>query len=139
LWDEFFKPRYKRIFDAVHAAGWQVWMHSCGKVNEIIDSLIDIGVDVLNLQQPRALGIEEIGRRFAGRVCFSTLCDIQHTLPFASDEDVRKEAKLLIDHWATKEGGLFICDYGDGRAIGVSAERKKLMFEAFREFDPWKS
>ena len=81
LWDAF-KPRYKRIFDAAHAAGWHVWMHSCGKVNAILESLIDIGLDVINLQQPRALGIEEIGSQFRGRICFESLCDIQHTLPF---------------------------------------------------------
>ena len=42
--------------------GWHVWMHSCGKVNDIIERLIEIGLDGINLQQPRALGIEEIGR-----------------------------------------------------------------------------
>jgi uroporphyrinogen decarboxylase len=68
LWDQFFKPRYKRIFDAAHQAGWHVWMHTCGKVNAIIEGLIEIGLDVINLQQPRALGIEEIGARFRGRI-----------------------------------------------------------------------
>ena len=43
LWQEFFKPRYQRLFDACHQAGWHVWMHSCGKVNDIIGYLIDIG------------------------------------------------------------------------------------------------
>ena len=62
LWDEFFKPRYKVLFDAIHAAGWHIWMHSCGKVNDYIEGLIEIGLDAINLQQPRALGIEEIGR-----------------------------------------------------------------------------
>jgi hypothetical protein len=42
LWREFFKPRYKKIFDACKSAGWHVWMHSCGKVNEILGDLIDM-------------------------------------------------------------------------------------------------
>jgi len=66
LWREFFKPRYKRIFDAIHKAGWHVWMHSCGKVNDILGDLCEIGCNVADLQQPRALGIEEVGKRFAG-------------------------------------------------------------------------
>jgi len=138
LWREFFKPRYRRIFDACHAAGWDVWMHSCGKVNEIIGDLIGIGCNVMNLQQPRALGIEEVGRDFAGRMCFSSLCDIQHTLPFKSAEEVRAEAKLLLDCWATDDGGFVLSDYGDGEAIGVSDETKRVMFDAFMEFDRWK-
>ena len=65
LWCSFFQPRYARVFEAAHARGWDVWMHSCGKVNAIIEPLIEIQLDVINLQQPRALGIEEIGQQFA--------------------------------------------------------------------------
>jgi uroporphyrinogen decarboxylase len=131
LWTEFFRPRYKRIFDAIHAAGWHVWMHSCGKINAILGELIEIGVDVINLQQPRALGIEEIGSRFRGRICFESLCDIQHTLPFKGAGEIREEARLLLEHWACPEGGFILSDYGDGRAIGVPIEKKRLMLDAF--------
>lgn len=135
LWHEFFKPRYKRIFDAAHAAGWHVRMHSCGKVNEMIEGLIEIGLDTINLQQPCALGIEEIGERFAGRICFESLCDIQHTLPFRSPEDIRAEAELLLERWATPEGGFILSDYGDPRAIGVATETKQIMLDAFLAAD----
>jgi len=138
LWDEFFKLRYKKVFDAAKKAGWHLWMHSCGKINGIIESLIEIGIDVLNLQQPRALGIEEIGGKFAGRVCFSTTCDIQHTLPFKSDEDISEEAKLLIDCWGTDEGGLILSEYGDGKAIGVPVNKRNIMYDAFMKYDRWK-
>ena len=138
LWDEFFRPRYKRIFDACHEAGWHVWMHSCGRVNTIIESLIEIGLDVINLQQPRALGIEEIGRRFRGRICFESLCDIQHTLPFKGADEIREEARLLLEHWAAPDGGFVLSDYGDGQAIGVELEKKQIMLDAFLEADPWR-
>jgi hypothetical protein len=138
LWDDFFKPRYKRLFDAMHARGWHVWMHSCGKIDAYIDSLIEIGVNVLNLQQPRVFGsIEQFGRRFAGRVCLESLCDIQHTLPFASDDAIREEARLLTQHWGTPEGGFVLSDYGDGQAIGVPLERKQVMLDAFLAADRW--
>ena len=138
LWDDFFKPRYKRLFDACHAAGWHVWMHSCGKVNEIIDSLIEVGLDVINLQQPRALGIEEIGERFRGRICFSSLCDIQATLPRGDEHAIREEAQRLIDHWSTDAGGFILSDYGDGAAIGAPIAIKRMMLEAFRAADRWR-
>lgn len=137
-WDAFFKPRYKRIFDEIKAAGWHVWMHSCGKVNGILESLIEIGVDVLNLQQPRALGIEAVGRQFAGRVCFSSTCDIQHTLPFKGEKEITEEARLLMEHWGTDRGGFILSEYGDGRAIGVPDSKKKIMLDAFRQYDRWR-
>ena len=138
MWCDFFQPRYARIFDAAHDQGWDVRMHTCGKVNEVIEPLIEIGLDTINLQQPRALGIEEIGRRFAGRVCFESLCDIQATLPFKGIEEIRAEARLLLEHWATPKGGFILSDYGDGDAIGVPLWKKEAMLEAFQEFDPFK-
>ena len=138
FWDDFFKPRYKRIFDAAHRAGWHVWMHTCGKVNALVENLIEIGLDVINLQQPRALGIEEMGRQFRGRICFESVCDIQHTLPFRSPDEIRDEARLLLEHWAAPGGGFILSDYGDGAAIGVPIEKKQVMLDAFLEADPWK-
>ena len=138
LFDAFFKPRYRRLFDAMHAQGWHVWMHSCGKVDAYIDSLIEAGVDVLNLQQPRVFGaFEAFGHRFAGRVCFESLCDIQHTLPFEGDDAIREEARALLRHWATPRGGFILSDYGDGQAIGVPIEKKQVMLQAFLAADPW--
>jgi len=138
LWDEFFKPRYQRLFRAMHEAGWHVWMHSCGKMDAYIEGLIEIGVNVLNLQQPRVFGLEAFGQRFAGRVCFSSLCDIQHTLPFKDEAEIRQEAELLLKYWAVPEGGFILSDYGDGEAIGVPIEKKRAMLDAFIKADPWR-
>ena len=138
LWDAFFKPRYQRLFAAAKGHGWYVMMHSCGHVNAIIDSLIDIGLDVINLQQPRALGIAEVGRRFRGRICFLSLCDIQHTLPFKGRDEITAEAELLLQHWAAPQGGFILGDYGDPNAIGVSLEKERWMLEAFQAADPWR-
>jgi|SRR5450759_532326 uroporphyrinogen decarboxylase len=139
LWDSFFKPRYKRIFDAIHQAGWFVWMHSCGQISGIVDGLIEIGVDVLNLQQPRVFGLEGFGQRFAGKVAFESLCDIQQTLPFKGKKEIEEEARLLIKHWSTQQGGFILGDYGDGEAIGVSLEVKQWMYDAFQSADRWKT
>jgi hypothetical protein len=137
FWQSFFAPRYKKMFDVAHGFGWDVHMHSCGKVNDLIEPLIAIGLDSINLQQPRALGIEEIGRRYRGRICFESLCDIQHTLPFRDAAAIREEAALLLQHWSTPAGGFILSDYGDGEAIGVPLEKKQIMLDAFRELDPW--
>ncbi len=135
LWMDFFYPRYKRLFDAMHSYGFDVWVHSCGKVNEIIEGYIRAGVDVVNLQQPRALGIEEIGRRYHGRIAFESLCDIQATLPTGDKSKIDEDVEALMTHWAGPEGGLIFSDYGDGEAIGVyDLETKRYMY---RRFSDW--
>jgi hypothetical protein len=137
LFNEFVRPRYEKIFGACKNAGWHVWLHSCGKINKLISDLIDVGVDVLNLQQPTVLGIEEIGLRFAGKVCFQSLCDIQKTLPFEGGDAIVREARSLIEHWSTDTGGFILGDYGDGEAINVPLEKKRIMFNAFLDADRW--
>ena len=132
LWMDFFYPRYKKIFDAMHAAGCDVWVHSCGKVNEIIEGYIRAGVNVVNLQQPRALDISEIGRRYSGRIAFSSLADIQKSLPSGDRRMIDEDAEQLMRHWATPEGGFILSDYGDSDAIGVKdLSTKRYMYDQF--------
>ncbi len=131
LWREFFLPRYTKLFTAMHAGGQDVWVHSCGKVNEIIQGFIDAGVDAMNLQQPRALGIEEIGRRYQGKLAFESLSDIQATLPSGDSSRIEADAHDLAHNWMLPTGGFIFSDYGDGRAIGVEPKAKITMYNAF--------
>jgi len=138
LWRKFFFPRYQKLFGVIHECGWHVWMHSCGKINRFIPGLIEAGVDVLNMQQPRTNGIDEVGRLFAGRICFETLCDIQKTLPAGNRAEILAEAEHLLGAWGTRDGGFILGDYGDHVAIGAAPEIKDFMFQAFRRLDPYK-
>jgi hypothetical protein len=131
LWYDFFFPRYKRLFDAMHEGGQDVWVHSCGKVNEVIGGFIAAGADSVNLQQPRALGIEEIGSRYRGRITFESLSDIQASLPTGDMSKIVADSRQLEQHWMKREGGFVFSDYGDGQAIGAPIEAKRAMYRAF--------
>jgi len=136
MFEDFFLKRYRQMVQKVHDCGWHFMLHSCGKINDFVPYFIDLGVDVLNMQQPRAYGIEALGSRFAGQVCFLTTADIQATMPSGDPEKIRDEVRLLIDHWAKPEGGFIVFNYGFHEAIGTTAEATELMF---REFDRLKS
>jgi hypothetical protein len=131
IFDRFFADRYKALFGAIHDHGWHVHLHSCGRVNDLAPRLIEAGVDVLNLQQPRAYGLVEFGERFRGKVCFLATVDIQKTLPRGIEREVREEVRLLLEHWSTPAGGLIVFNYGDSTALGVPAEMKQVMFDEF--------
>ncbi|MBS3752790.1 MAG: hypothetical protein KGY46_05305 [Anaerolineales bacterium] len=137
VWREIFKPRYQSVFEAVHSAGWHVWLHSDGHINAIIEDLLELDVDVLNLQQPLVNGIDEIGKRFAGRVCFESTCDIQKTLPFGSPDEIRKESRQLLDKWATSKGGFILSVYENTDDLQLPKENVALMVEIFLKHDPW--
>lgn len=128
---EFFKPAYRRWFDEIKALGMHPWMHSCGKINDVLEELIDCGLEVINSQQPNTVGIDEISRRFRGRICFESIVDTQSTLPRGSYDDIRRQAADLVEKWGTSAGGFIASDYNDAAAIGVTDDRRLVMFEAF--------
>ncbi len=133
LFREFFKPRYKKWFDEIMALGCHTWMHSCGKINELVEELIDAGLEVVNSQQPNVVGIEDMSRRYRGRICFESIVDTQSTLPRGTYDEIRQQARDLLDGWATPQGGFIVSDYNDAEAIGVTYDRRLVMFEAFAE------
>jgi len=135
---EFFFDRYKQLFDSIHSHGWHVILHSCGRINDFVPFFIDAGADVMNMQQPRSYGIQELGNDFAGRVCFLSTVDIQATLPGGNADEVRAEAGELVQYWSKPEGGFIVFNYGDSEGIGTSDGITEIMFNAFYELkDYW--
>ncbi|NLG27700.1 MAG: hypothetical protein GX557_07290, partial [Chloroflexi bacterium] len=51
-WREFLQPHYAAQARLVHSLGMDYLLHSCGDVWDIIPDLIDLGFDLLNLEQP---------------------------------------------------------------------------------------
>ena len=47
-WQRMYKPYLKKVVDAVHGLGMYYEHHSCGKVAELFDDFVDIGVDATN-------------------------------------------------------------------------------------------
>lgn len=131
IFKEFFFKKYQQLFQAIHGHGWHVILHSCGRVNDFVPLFIEAGADVLNMQQPRAYGIKELGKSFAGKVCFLTTVDIQATLPQGNPEAVRAEARELVENWSTPEGGFIVFNYGDSEGIGTTDSMAEIMFKEF--------
>lgn len=69
MWRKLFKPLYKDYCDLIHSAGKFAFMHSDGHIFDIYEDLIEVGVDAIN-SQLFCMDIEEIGRRFKGRITF---------------------------------------------------------------------
>ncbi len=133
LFDHFFLERYRTLVGRYHEHGYHFILHSCGRINDLVEKFIEAGVDVMNMQQPRAYGIDEIGERYAGRMTFLATCDIQSTLPSNNVEAIRNEAFELVEKWGTPKGGLIVFNYGDPEGINVKDEMSEVMFGAFVE------
>ena len=96
LWNKFIQPRVKRMYDAAHAHGKHVLIHSCGKVEELFDALIEAGLNCFNPFQPEVMDIHKILPAYRGRLAFFGGLSMQKTLPFGTVEDVRNESRDLL-------------------------------------------
>jgi len=137
MFEDFFLERYRTLVGAVHDHGWHYMQHSCGKINDFVPYFIDVGVDVMNMMQPQTYGIEEIGRRFAGKICFLATADYQKTLPEGNPDKIRTEVRQLVRSWSTRDGGLVVFNIGDPSKMGITTEAMEAMFRAFAEMACW--
>ena len=90
---EFLLPLMKHMMNLTRENGSHVFTHSDGAVRPIIGDLIATGTEVLNPIQWRCAGMEREGlkRDFGAKIVFHGGMDNQHTVPFGSVDDVRRE------------------------------------------------
>ncbi|MFN2284148.1 MAG: uroporphyrinogen decarboxylase family protein [Anaerolineae bacterium] len=106
--EALFAPKFEAMFALAHRYGARTMMHCCGSVRQLIPRFIEMGLDVLDVVQVSAAGMDirelhaEYGRdlAFAGSMC------VQSTLPFGTVDDVRREVELRLDLF--KDGGLIL-------------------------------
>jgi len=133
-WREIFKPRYARIIRAAHDAGMHYIWHCCGFILDIIPDMIEIGVDVLQLDQPRILGVDRLADEFGGKICFWNPVDIQwSTGEGVTDEDAAAEVRHMVEQLGRFRGGFMARQYRLPRDIGMSPERHQAIYKAFME------
>ena len=98
-WRELIAPHHERLNRRVHQLGSRVMYHSCGSVRPFIPDLMDIGIDVLDVLQFSADGMdpEEIKSSFGDELCFHGGVDVQGLLPFGTEEEVSTAVRQLIE------------------------------------------
>lgn len=96
LWHEFIFPALEKMYGTVREAGKKVFIHSCGDVDELFDSLYEAGVNCFNPFQPEVMEIFSLMKKFKGRLTFHGGLSTQKTLPFGTVEDVENESQKLL-------------------------------------------
>jgi hypothetical protein len=134
LWREMFKPSFKALCSRAHSRNMYVIMHSCGYIYEILEDLLEIGVNVFQLDQPTLMGIDRIAPIFHKRAALFSPVNIQVTLPTGDRELIVKEARDLVRKFFHDGGGFIAKDYGDYATIMVKNEWACWMRDAFIKY-----
>lgn len=96
MWRQFIKPHLKRMYSVAKEAGKYVTIHCCGKVDELFDDLIEIGLDCFNPFQPEVMDVFALMKKYKGRLAFHGGLSTQQTLPYGTVEDVERETTKLL-------------------------------------------
>ncbi len=131
IFHKFFAPYYAKVYQHAKKRNLINFLHSCGYIIDLLDDLIDAGLNVIQMDQQENMGVENLSRRFGGRICFWCPVDIQKTMVHGTVEDVRNYAKKLIDELGKFNGGFIGKWYPSPDAVGHTKEKIKAMCEVF--------
>lgn len=134
MYRKFLKPRHTKIYAAIKArTRAKLMQHCCGSVAEILEDLIEEGVEILNPVQTRAKGMNpENLARYKNQLAFWGGIDEQQVLPSGTPSEVDEEVKRLIQILAP--GGGFIPFASHNIQSDTPPENIKAMFDAIRKY-----
>ena len=134
MWHDMFEWGFREVVGHARSLGIDMWMHSCGYIRDIIPSLVDMGVKVLQLDQPTLSDLDFLAKTCHGKTAIWSPVDIQRDLPTGNEPYIRERARELIDKLGSNGGG-FICGaYPDPKSLAVDPEWQGWASDEFAKY-----
>lgn len=103
-----YKPYYSKLAESLHDNGLDFWLHTCGNVTEIMEDLIEVGVDAVHPIQAGTMDDVHIAREYGSRIAFWIGMDVQQLIPFGTPEQVREGCRHRMQTFYRSDGGLIL-------------------------------
>lgn len=108
LWKKYFRNFYNKLFKHIHQENMYTGLLLDGDIREILDDLLEMEIDVFQCVEPNVIGIDTLKNKVKGKKCIKCSVDMMSTLAEGNPEEVKKEAKELVEELNSPQGG-FIC------------------------------
>jgi uroporphyrinogen decarboxylase len=129
-------PNYKLMCDYIHKnSNVKVMMHSCGSILNIIEYIIQAGIDILNPVQTSTANMDPavLKEKFGKRIVFwGGGADTQAVLPFGTPQEVAEHIKERLSIFAP--GGGFVFTPIHNLQYGVPVENINAMIDTLLEY-----
>ncbi len=103
-----YKPYYRQLAECLHANGLDFWLHTCGNNTELMDDLIEVGIDAIHPIQVGTMDDAQIARDYGGHIAFWIGMDVQQLLPFGTPDEVRAGCYERMKTFYRPDGGLIL-------------------------------
>jgi hypothetical protein len=133
---KFYKPYYARMAEACHKHGIHFFWHNCGHIMDMLPDMIEIGVDVVQLDQPRLMGHDNLVRMLGGKMCMWNTVDIQWSgAENITEQDICDEVANMVHIYDVEKyhGGFIAKHYPSPWDIELSVKRQRLIYRSFME------
>ncbi|HOJ09863.1 MAG TPA: uroporphyrinogen decarboxylase family protein [Clostridiales bacterium] len=100
-------PWHKKIVELAHRYDLPVILHSCGKLDEIMEDIIDIGYNAKHSFEDNILPVTEAKKKYGDRIAIMGGVDI-NVLSTATEKETRQYVENILDK----------CMPGGGYALG---------------------
>ena len=106
---ELIKPHQQKLIEMAQSYGAKVFYHCCGSVEPIYYDFIDIGVDIIDPLQMRAMDTtsEHLQEAYGDRICFHGGMNTQGFMNEATPDEVAEETEHLIKTLGAGGGYIF--------------------------------
>lgn len=126
----FIKPSYQRLMQPARDAGCIIHMHSDGDIRDLVDDLMDSGVQVINLQD-LVNGLDWIKARFKGKTCIDLDIDRQRITRFGTPAEIDALIRSEVETLGSREGGLTMIY---GMYPGIPLENARALMDAMEKY-----
>jgi len=131
--ERFLLPYYKKMIGQVHDKGAYFIKHTDGRIWEILDLLVDAGIDAINPLEPVAdMNIGEVKKKYGDKVCLIGNIDCGDLLSRKSPREVKEVVKQTIKKAAP--GGGYIISSSNAIHASVKPENYKAMIQATKKY-----
>jgi hypothetical protein len=127
---QFIKPTYERLVSPARQAGCVIHMHSDGDIRDLAVDLMDVGIDVINLQD-LVNGIDWIEANLKGRACIDLDIDRQSITRFGTPDQIDGHVRKVVQKLGSREGGLMLMH---GLYPGVPLENIGALMDAMEKY-----
>ena len=132
-WRKYLKPCFQKIFGVFRRAGKCVYMHTDGRVIDILPDLAECGANMVNPQY-RANGLDDLVRVCKGKIPINLDLDRQ-LYPFATPSQLDDHVREAVEALYLPQGGLGInleLNYD------VPLQNMAALFDAVRKYREYK-
>ena len=118
---KFFLKPFEKIVKGLKEHNVPVIMHNDGKLWEILDDLVDTGINAIHpVEKAAGMDLAKVKKRYKGKICPIGNVNNKTTMVHGSAEDVRREATECLQEAAL--GGGYILATDHSLHDGISTE-----------------